>query len=440
MLSRITNSRSGSFAATIVWLQSITALLSLLAPVCAGRDHNVLTHLARRKLSKGSADHVPQTSIWSHYNTISGFNFFDSFTFINRWDNTTHSAAYYVDKAEAQKLSLAYVDENARAIIAVDTTKDISADVMPAVFLNTATGTFKYNRTALRSSVRLESLERYDVGTMVIADFHHTPYGCASWPAFWMHGEDWPKNGEIDIFEGWNDNTHGRATLHTTPNCAHDPTGTQTGKVLQQTCDSSVNWNAGCSVEDPTPDFYGPTLNKNGGAVFAAMYTTSEISVWRWRRQDVPDDIKSNNPRPELWPTPVATWKSGASCDIDKHFGPQNMIINIAMCGDSDLNTYAQGKCPGKCYDHLLKGSNYKEVYFAINSIKIFKGEPDAVSKPVTATAPGPKPVVPPPGLKPGKPVVPTVPKSPSPIPGKELPSSNTKPGGAAGPPPKDHS
>ena len=24
---------------------------------------------------------------------------------------------------------------------------------------------------------------------------------------------------------------------------------------------------AGCSVEDPTEDFYGPTLNKNGGAV-----------------------------------------------------------------------------------------------------------------------------------------------------------------------------
>ena len=72
------------------------------------------------------------------------------------------------------------MDENARAIIAVDTTKDISPDVMPAVFLNTTTGTFKYNQTALRSSVRLESLERYEAGSLFIVDFHHTPYGVSS--------------------------------------------------------------------------------------------------------------------------------------------------------------------------------------------------------------------------------------------------------------------
>jgi hypothetical protein len=75
---------------------------------------------------------------------------------------------------------LAYVDENARAIIAVDTKKDISNDTMPAVFLNTTTGVFKYNQTALRNSIRLESLERYDPGTLVIADFHHTPYGVSA--------------------------------------------------------------------------------------------------------------------------------------------------------------------------------------------------------------------------------------------------------------------
>ncbi|POV99540.1 hypothetical protein PSTT_13717 [Puccinia striiformis] len=462
MFSLTTHSRSAGLASTMIWLGLTIALLSSLTPVLAGHDgtDTVPNPLARRKLSNGSpgpvnAGRVPQTSVWSHYDTISGFNFFDSFTFINRWDNTTHSAAYYVSKAEAQKLSLAYVDQNARAIIAVDTTKDISADVMPAVFLNTTTGTFKYNRTALRSSVRLESLERYDAGTMVIADFQHTPYGCASWPAFWMHGEDWPNGGEIDIFEGWNDNTHGRAVLHTSPGCGHDPTGIQTGKLLQETCDSKINWNqlkslgflnppAGCAAEDPTTDFYGPPLNKNGGAVFATMYTTSEISVWRWRRQDVPEDIKSSSPRPESWPTPVGTWKNGASCDIDKHFGPQNLVINIALCGDSDLNTYSEGKCPGKCYDHLLKGSNYKDVYFSINSIKIFKGTPDAVSK-VHATVASPKPVVPPSVSKPAeslshakpvvapsatkpvepishtKPVAPTDPNSHKPIPVKEL-------------------
>jgi len=408
---------------------TIPALLSLLTRVLASHPNN-LTLDDHKQLESVALKHAtaPQTSIWSHYNTISGFNFFDSFTFINRWDNTTHSAAYYVNKEEAQKLSLAYVDENARAIIAVDTTKDISPDVMPAVFLNTTTGTFKYNQTALRSSVRLESLERYEAGTLIIADFHHTPYGCASWPAFWMYGQDWPLQGEIDIFEGWNDNSRGRATLHTQPGCSHDPSGIQTGKVLQETCDTKVNYNAGCSVEDPTTDFYGPTLNNNGGAVFAAMYTNSEISVWRWRRQDVPVDIKSNVPRPESWPTPVATWKSGASCGISKNFGPQNLVITIAMCGDSDLNTYSQGKCPGTCYDYFLKGSHYKEVYFAINSIKIFKGLPDAVSKPVTPPTAPPKlatsPTDPPkPPTPPTKPPIPA-----NPVPGPKPADSQQPP------------
>ncbi|PLW37164.1 hypothetical protein PCANC_05228 [Puccinia coronata f. sp. avenae] len=385
------HSRPGASASAIAWLQTISILVSLLTPVLTSHTKSPFTSLHHRKLQEPQ-----QTSLWSHWNTISGFNFFDSFVFINRWDNTTHSAAYYVDKDEAQRLSLAYVDKDARAIIGVDTTKDISADVMPAVFLNTTTGTFKYNQTALRSSVRLESLERYDPGTLIIADFHHTPYGCASWPAFWMYGQDWPAHGEIDIFEGWNDNTRGRATLHTTPGCSHDPTGIQTGKVIQETCDTSVNYNAGCTVEDPTTDFYGPTLNNNGGAVFAAMYTNSEISVWRWRRDDIPQDIQNEAPCPETWPTPTATWKSGTSCDIPQKFGPQNLVITIAMCGDSDLNTYSQGKCPGKCYDHFLKGSNYKDVYFAINSIKIFKGMPDAISKPAPVIPPGQQPVTPP--------------------------------------------
>lgn len=369
-------------------LQRLTSLVGLLHCVLAGRldslaESGLQAHLSHRQVqSFTTPTRGQQSSAWSQYDTISGQNFFDSFVFIDRWDNTTHSAAYFVNQTTAQELSLAYVDENARAIIAVDTSVDIPADVMPAVLLNTTDGTFKYNQTALRKSIRLESIERHEAGTLVIADFQHVPFGCASWPAFWMSGPDWPNDGEIDIFEGWNDNPLNRATLHTTANCSHDPLGVETGKVLQETCDHKVNYNAGCSVEDPTTDFYGPPFNDNGGGVFATMFTNSEISVWRWKREDVPDDIKTSQPTPETWPTPAGTWLSGASCNIGAKFGPQNLIFTIAMCGDSDLNTYKQSKCPGTCYDYFLTGSHYKDVYFAVNSIKIFKGDPNAVSKP----------------------------------------------------------
>lgn len=312
--------------------------------------------------------------VWTPHSTISGQDFFDSFVFKERWDNTTHGATYYVNKKTAHKLQLAYVNEKNQAIIAVDTSTDLSASHMPAVVLNTTDGTFKVNKKGLRKSVRIESLERYDTGSLFVADFHHAPYGCATWGSFWMHGEDWPNNGELDVYEGFNDHVGNRATLHTSAGCSHDPRAKQTGKVLQETCDASVNYNFGCAVEDPNPESYGAKFNEVGGGVYAAMYTDKQIAVWHWSRDDVPKDIKTN-PRPETWGTPVGSWLSGSSCNIARKFGPQNLIFTITTCGDADYNTYKTSKCPGTCWDQLLKGSNYKEAYFAVNYIKVFKSD-----------------------------------------------------------------
>src|SRR5690348_6536269 len=55
-----------------------------------------------------------------------------------------------------------------------------------------------------RSSVRLESAKQYN-GGLFIANFAHFPKPvCGAWPAFWMVGPNWPTDGEIDIYEGWN--------------------------------------------------------------------------------------------------------------------------------------------------------------------------------------------------------------------------------------------
>ena len=82
------SSRPGTTTASaVVWLQAIPALFNLLTPVLASHPNNLILH--DHKLLESAAlkpAPAPQTSIWSHYNTISGFNFFDSFTFINRWD------------------------------------------------------------------------------------------------------------------------------------------------------------------------------------------------------------------------------------------------------------------------------------------------------------------------------------------------------------------
>jgi len=314
---------------------------------------------------------------WKLSKTISGPNFFDAWNFIERWDNTTHAATYYVNKKTAQNLGLAYIDSKSRAVIAVDSKTDLSNNTMPSVFINTTDGTFQVNPLGLRKSVRLESRERFDSGSLIIADFHHTPYGCASWGAFWMYGDNWPNNGEIDIYEGFNDQVRNRATIHTTANCSHDARAIQTGKVLQETCDFSVNYNAGCGVEDPSLDTYGARFNALGGGVYAAVYSDAAISVWSWPRHKIPEEVNSKTPDPSKWGTPTATWLNGASCQLAPKFGLQNLVLNIATCGDADRETYKQTKCPGStCFDHLLTGSNYKEVYFSVNSIKIFKGSP----------------------------------------------------------------
>lgn len=47
-----------------------------------------------------------------------------------------------------------------------------------------------------RPSVRIESKINYNHGLFVL-DIAHMPFGCGTWPAFWLVGPDWPNNGEV---------------------------------------------------------------------------------------------------------------------------------------------------------------------------------------------------------------------------------------------------
>ena len=52
-----------------------------------------------------------------------------------------------------------------------------------------------------RRSVRITTTYTY-TGALVLLDAVHMPTGCATWPAFWSNGPNWPNGGEIDIIEG----------------------------------------------------------------------------------------------------------------------------------------------------------------------------------------------------------------------------------------------
>lgn len=79
-------------------------------------------------------------------------------------DDPTHGAVDYVPATTAVKRGLAYIDKDKSAVLKVDATSWLK-------------------RGELRKSVRLESKKKVQLGSIVIADFAHVPFGAGVWPA-----------------------------------------------------------------------------------------------------------------------------------------------------------------------------------------------------------------------------------------------------------------
>lgn len=151
------------------------------------------------------------------------------------------------------------------------------------------------------------------------------------WPAFWMQGANWPVNGEIDVFENVNMETHNQYTLHTTNGCKHpgnssSTSNSETGIVLSTDCFNATNGNEGCAVQDPSTQSYGADFTSSGGGAFAMLWNADGIRTWFFPRSQIPSDIATNNPNPESWTTPTAFWPK-SSCDVSKFFGDQTLIF-----------------------------------------------------------------------------------------------------------------
>jgi beta-glucanase (GH16 family) len=123
-----------------------------------------------------------------------------------------------------------------------------------------------------RSSVRLESVSTYNSG-LFIADFSHFPAkACGAWPAFWMVGPEWPRDGEIDIFEGWNLNEGNKIVLHT-----DSPLNTGICKVSQADFTSPLRY-ADCWMDAPNqPGNTGCAVDESNG-----LWSNPQGGVCEW--------------------------------------------------------------------------------------------------------------------------------------------------------------
>lgn len=115
---------------------------------------------------------------YSLEDTYSGANFFDNFDYFTGYD-PAHGFVHYVDREGSAALNLTYATADS-AILRVDTSET--------------------NATTGRKSARISSKTQYNTG-LFIFDVINSPYGCSTWPALWLYGDQatWPAQGEIDV-------------------------------------------------------------------------------------------------------------------------------------------------------------------------------------------------------------------------------------------------
>ncbi|GAA5928795.1 glycoside hydrolase family 16 protein [Sporobolomyces koalae] len=230
--------------------------------------------------------------------------------------------------------------------------------------------TTKLDAGKSRDSIRIHSKAPMKIGSIVIADIIAMPFGCATWPAWWTNGPDWPKGGEIDIIEGVNNQPENSITLHTADsNCKQDLSVDITGEPIKENndCNANVQSNQGCSFREVADASYGEPFNKKGGGVLVTSFTKESIDVWFWSRADIPDNIQKGSPDRSTWGKPTASWLS-KSCDIEKYFADHGDWAGADMVRKRDCGD----KAP-TCLDYLADPSHFSDAYWEIGYIRVYE-------------------------------------------------------------------
>ncbi|KAH9852960.1 concanavalin A-like lectin/glucanase domain-containing protein [Lenzites betulinus] len=344
-----------------------------------------------------AASGTPALAAYNLVKDFSGTGFFNGWDFFNGFDNTTNGHVNYLDQANATADHLAFVNGNGQAIIKLDNTSFVP-----------------FNQK--RNSVKIITHDFFPIGSVFLFDATHVPFGCSVWPSFWTMGQNWPQGGEIDVFEAVNHMTFDQMTLHAIGGCTQAPSAMQLGKTAGSDCSAGANSSQGCTVQETQPNSFGDGFNSNGGGVWGAKFDTDGIFIWFWNRSNIPADVASggNSVDPTTWQTPSAAWPS-STCDISQFFAPQQLVIDITLCGDfAGQPTIYQQTCGGPlgnstvdiCYiDNVINNgtAEYANAFFEINYVKVFSNTtpleattasgsvvlaPDTASASATGTAP----------------------------------------------------
>jgi len=282
-------------------------------------------------------------------------SFFDQFDFFTAAD-PTHGYINYVDQPTCE----------AAGIINSTATQ---------VFMSPDLRTVNQNKP--RDSVRLTSKSSFN-GGLFILDVAHSPAGCATWPAFWLVGAQWPTHGEIDIIEGVNVNTQVVSTLHTDDGCTQAGVDKSkfTGTSTSPNCYINApgqGTNQGCGIQGAEGS-YGAGLNSAGGGVFATEWTDEYIRIFFWPRAQIPADVLAGKPVPDSWGNPYAYFGLGQACP-STHFSNMSIVFDLVLCGDWAGNVFS---CAGNgmqaCKSYVDNNPDkLTEAYWLVNSLKTYQ-------------------------------------------------------------------
>ncbi|GAA6060519.1 hypothetical protein JCM10212_005600 [Sporobolomyces blumeae] len=307
---------------------------------------------SRRTASSAGSASTPVATNAGPYKLVqdwSGDNFFDGWTFFADAD-PTHGQVTYLDQDAAKSANLISTSAGS-AIMRVDNTTKLDAGKP-------------------RDSVRLHSKTAMKMGSIVIADIKTMPWGCATWPAWWSNGPDWPNGGEIDVVEGVNVQTENAITLHVSDsNCKQDTSVDVTGTPIEANndCNANVNGNQGCSFQEVTKASYGEEFHKAGGGVFVTSFTADAISVWFWSRPNVPQNIQDGAPDSATWGIPTAMWPK-SSCEIEKYFKEHGDWAGATGVWSTDCADAA-----ATCSDYVADPTHFDTAFWDVGYVRVYE-------------------------------------------------------------------
>ena len=212
----------------------------------------------------------------------------------------------------------------------------------------------------LRQSVRMTTKKSWR-HFLLSVQYTHMPYGCGLWPALWFwcadveprEGESearcpaWPAGGELDVIE-YSNVFYTKSSFHIGADevCTLDADamaacGNFIDKNTEQFhCETDYfpangDFEWGCAPNQfeswPTAMY----LNANPGAI-VVEWTEEAIKIWHFPLAQIPPDLLADDPKPASWNS-TRLWSyfpfGNADCPGKDTIGAQNLVLNIATCG-----------------------------------------------------------------------------------------------------------